>query len=161
MYHQKSPAPALVVELVAQPSRVQKLESEPRMLPRDKPSTFPSLEPNSNPWIKKIAKNKKIPQILRTKQNQASTRKFQHLLRHSPHNFGINFRTQAAHQLVANHLFKLLHDLHIYNKKGKKETIETLLMGGDGDTWWKAVGNKLRRLANGIDIWVRPTKKNS
>ena len=32
-------------------------------------------------------------------------------------------------------------------------------MGGDGDTWWKAVGNKLRRLANGIDIWVRPTKK--
>ena len=30
-------------------------------------------------------------------------------------------------------------------------------MGGDGDTWWKAVGNELGRLANGIDKLVRAT----
>ena len=30
-------------------------------------------------------------------------------------------------------------------------------MGGDRDTWWKYVGNELRRFYNGIDKWVRST----
>ena len=34
-------------------------------------------------------------------------------------------------------------------------------MGGDSDTWWKVVVNKLGRLANGIDNRVRgPTQNN-
>ena len=77
--------------------------------------------------------------------------KFQHQLSCSPRNDGINFLTQAAHYIFANHLFKLLHAFHIYNKQGKKETIDTLLMGSDSDTWWNAVGNELGRLAKGID----------
>ena len=48
--------------------------------------------------------------------------------------FRQNFRTQASKHLVYNHLFNLPHDLHIYNAQGKKETIDTLLRGGDSDT---------------------------
>ena len=37
-------------------------------------------------------------------------------------------------------------------------TVETILLVGDSDTWWKAIGNELWRLANGIDNRVRATK---
>ena len=30
-------------------------------------------------------------------------------------------------------------------------------MGGGSDTWWKAVGNEIGRLANGVDNRVRAT----
>ena len=33
--------------------------------------------------------------------------------------------------------------------------IDTFLIGGDRDTWWKPVGNKLGILANGIYNRVR------
>ena len=33
-------------------------------------------------------------------------------------------------------------------------------MGGNSNTWWKEVGNELRRLANGIDNKVRATNTN-
>ena len=32
-------------------------------------------------------------------------------------------------------------------------------MGKNGDTWWKAVGNELGRLDNGIDNQVQATNK--
>ena len=51
----------------------------------------------------------------------------------------------------------MTYALHIYNKKGKKKTIETLLVGSDSENFWKAVGNELRRLANKINIRVRET----
>ena len=75
-----------------------------------------------------------------------------------PAQHGGKFLTQTEQPLVANHLLKLLHAYHIYNNQGKKETTNTLLMGGDSDTWWKAVGNELERLANGIENRVRATK---
>ena len=43
------------------------------------------------------------------------------------------------------------HAFHIYNKEGGKETIDTLLLGKDSDTWWKAVENELGILDIGID----------
>ena len=84
-------------------------------------------------------------------------RQVQHRLRCYPCKFGTKFRAQAAQNLVTNNLFKLPHDLHIHNTQGKKETIETLFIGGNSDTWWEAVGNELGRLANGIDNRVRAT----
>ena len=39
----------------------------------------------------------------------------------------------------------------------KKETIDTLLMRGDSNTWWKAVVNKHGRLANEVDNRIRAT----
>ena len=78
-------------------------------------------------------------------------RQFQQRLRRSPRNFRQNFRTQAAQHLVAKHIFNLPHDFHIYNRQGGKETIDTLLLVKDSDTWWKAVVNELGRLSNGID----------
>ena len=68
-----------------------------------------------------------------------------------------NFLTQAAQHLLSNHLSNLPHAFHINNNQGEKETIDTLLFGKDSDTWWKAVGNKLGRLANGVDNRVRDT----
>ena len=32
-------------------------------------------------------------------------------------------------------------------------------MVGDSNTWWKAVVNELGRITNGLDNWVRVTKK--
>ena len=42
-------------------------------------------------------------------------------------------------------------------RKENEETIDTLLLVKDSDTWWKAVGNELGRLANGIDNRFRAT----
>ena len=83
----------------------------------------------------------KTPQILKDRTPQVAPWQVQHKLCRYPRNVGTNFRTQAAHHLVANHLFKLPHTYHIYNNQVKKETTYTLLMGYDSDTWWKAVGN--------------------
>ena len=58
------PEPDKRVEPEVQPTRVQTLASLPTSTKRVKPSTYPSLDPHSNPWIKKLAKNKRIPQIL-------------------------------------------------------------------------------------------------
>ena len=117
-----------------QPLRVQTQESSPTPPPIEQSSVPLSLDPHSNPWIKKIAKYKKTPQIIKSRKTQAAPRQVQHWLRHYPRKVGTNFRTQSAQHLVANHLFKLLHAFHIYNNKSKKETIETLLMLGDSNT---------------------------
>ena len=50
-----------------------------------------------------------------------------------------------------------MHTFHIYNNKGKRETIDTLLVGVNSNTWWISDVNKPRRLANGIDNQVRAT----
>ena len=81
-----------------------------------------------------FSKMKKIPQILPNKKKEAAPRQVQHWLSRSPHNVGTNFRTQEEQKIVSNNLFKLSHTLHIYNEQGKKETIETLLMGSDSNT---------------------------
>ena len=39
--------------------------------------------------------------------------------------------------------------------RGGEEIVYTVLIGGDGDTWWKAVGNELGGLSNVIDNRVR------
>ena len=98
-----SPTPR--VEPVVQPPRVQTLMTSPTSPPNVKPSTPPRSDQHSNPRIEK-PKIKKIPQILPTKQNQAAPQKFQHGLRRSPRNGGTNYCTQAAHNLVTNHLLK-------------------------------------------------------
>ena len=51
----------------------------------------------------------------------------------------------------------LPQDFHIYNNQGKKETIDTLLVGKHIEKWWKVVRNELGRLTNGINNQVRTT----
>ena len=97
----------------------------------------------------------KSPQIPKARKKNEAPRQVQHRLRRSPRNPRKKFSTQAAQHLVANHIFNLPHAFHIYNKQLKEETIDTLLLGKNGDTWWKADGNELGRLANGIENRVR------
>ena len=40
--------------------------------------------------------------------------------------------------------------LHLYNKLGKKETIDSLLAGPHSATWCTALANELGRLTNGV-----------
>ena len=47
---------------------------------------------------------------------------------------------------------------HLYNKLGKKETIESLLAGPHSATWWNALANELMRLTNGVHGRVCATK---
>ena len=136
---------------------MQTHQSAQRTPPRDKPHTPTSLDPHPNPWIKFLTKSLKSPHIPKSRKTQVATRKVQHRLRRYPRNFRQKFRTQAAQNLVDNHLFKLPHDFHIYNKQGKKETIDTILMVSESENWSKAVGNELGRLANGIDNQVLET----
>ena len=123
------------VKPVLQPPKVKTKDSAPTPPPIDHPSSYPILDPYSNPWSKKISKYKKTPHILKSIKTQAAPRQVQHRLRRSPRNIGTNFPNPAAQNLVANHLFKLPHVYHIYKKQDKKETIYTLLLGGDSKTW--------------------------
>ena len=47
--------------------------------------------------------------------------------------------------------------LHLYNKLGKKETIDSLLAGQHSDTFWTALANELGRLTNVVHGCVRAT----
>ena len=129
-------APSPRVEPVVQHLSVQIISSPPHPLQEW------SLQ-NPLAWINiqihglTIAKNKWTLQILQTKKKQMAPRNFQDQLCSSMCNIGTNFCNQSAQELVAYHLLKFLHALHIYNKQGKKETIYTVLMGGDSDTSWK------------------------
>ena len=138
-----------------QPPKVQTQESAPTPPPRDQPSKSPSLD--YIPLIKILQNIRRYPRFSKPENTQAAPQKVQHHLCRSPHQFGKNFRTQAAQHLVANNLFKLPHAFHIYNKQGGKENIDTLLMGGDSDTWWKTVINEFLRLSNWVDNWLRAT----
>ena len=131
--------------------RVQLLQSSPTKPPRLQPYTSTLLDPDQNPWIKKITKYLKSLQIPKARKTQTAPRQVQHRLSRSMRNFRKKFRTQEAQHLFVNHLFNLPHALHIYNKHEKKETIDNLLLGKDSGTWWKAAGNELGILANGID----------
>ena len=135
------PVPDPRLEPVLKPPRVQLIQPAPIPPTILQPSTSPSLDPDPNPWIRKFTKYLKSPQIPKSRKTQAAPWQVQHRLCHSPRNFKQNFRTQAAQHLVANHLFYLPHYFHIYNNQGVKETVDTLLLGKDSDTWWKSVGN--------------------
>ena len=123
------------------------------------PSASPRFDPHPNPWIKSFKKYLKSPQIPKAGKTQAAPQQVQHHLRRSLRNFRTKFRTQEAQHLSANHIFNLPHTFPIYNKHGGKETIGTLSLGKDSDTWWKAVGNELGRLSNGIYNQVQATNK--
>ena len=134
-------APDIRVEQVVQPPRLKTPMTAGVSLLRVKHAPSPSLDTFINPWIKKVYKKKKNPYTIPTKQKQVSSHQVQHFLCRSPQNNGTNFCTQEAQHLMAGHLFKLPHAFRIYNDQGKKETIDKLLVGGNSDTWWKAVGN--------------------
>ena len=108
-------------------------------------------------WLKKLQHIRRYPRFSKPGKHKHRPDKFNTNYASPPHNFGTNFRTQSEQNLVANHLFELPPVFRIYNNQGEKETIDTLLMGGDRNTWWEAVGNELGRLANGIDNRVRAT----
>ena len=40
--------------------------------------------------------------------------------------------------------------MYLYNKLGKKETIDSLIAGTHSATWWTALANELGRLTNGV-----------
>ena len=152
-----TPSPDPRVEPVFQPLRVQTQESETTPPPIENPSSPPSLDPHSNPSNKRLKKYKETPQILKARYPQEAPRKVHHQLHRSPRNVGTNLRTQATLKLFTNQLFKLPHAYHVHNNQGGKETIYTLLMGDDINTWRKDLGNELRRLSNEIDNQVRET----
>jgi hypothetical protein len=59
-----------------------------------------------------------------------------------------NSRWQSLQHLQAIATFHL-HANHIYNDKGKKETLDTLLAGTNSTTWTNALCNEYGRLAQG------------
>ena len=66
------PVPSPRVEPFSQPTRVQTLQLPPTPPPILQPSTSPSLDPHPNPWIKKITKYFKSPQIPKSRKTQAA-----------------------------------------------------------------------------------------
>jgi hypothetical protein len=67
-----------------------------------------------------------------------------------------NFRHRATQYLSAQHVFQPTVN-HIYNKNGKKETIDSLLRGPNKEVWKKAVSNEFGRLAQGNIFGVTAT----
>ena len=130
--HTQYPSPPIInhppaldprVEPVVQPLRVQTHVTYPISPTRVQHSPSPRLDSFTNPCIKIVYKKKENPHIIPTKQKQASSRQFQNGLCCSPRNGGTNFCTQSSQHLVAHHMFKLPHYLHIYNNQFNKETI--------------------------------------
>ena len=69
-----------------------------------------------------------------------------------------NFRSRAATYLLAQHIFELQPMInHIYNAEGKRETVDTLINGDNGDRWTKSLSNEFGRLAQGNKHGVKAT----
>ena len=70
------------------------------------------------------------------------------------HHHGTHFRNFAVQHLSSTSTaakVRAQHSLqHIFNESGKKETMDSLLAGKDSAIWWKALGNELGRLSQGI-----------
>ena len=147
----------LRVEPVVQPPRVKPSQPAPKEPLRVQHTPSTNIDPYTNPWIDLVYNRKKTTPDIQTKPKQSLPRQVQHRLRCTPLNIGTNFRAQYTQYIVAQHVFNLPYYLNIYNKKGKKKTIYTLLVGINSDTWWKSVGNELGRIANGIGNQVRAT----
>ena len=79
----------------------------------------PTIDKSTNPWTELLYNRKKPPPNITTKPKPDLLRQFQP--RHTLINVGTNFRAQAAQIIVAQHVFNLTYDFHIYNKQGKKE----------------------------------------
>jgi hypothetical protein len=68
------------------------------------------------------------------------------------------FRSRAATYLLAQHIFELQPMInHIYNAEGKRETVDTLINGDNGDRWTKSLSNEFGRLAQGNKHGVKAT----
>ena len=78
-------------------------------------------------------------------------------LRARPH----SYRHQATQNLVAQLLFatpSLASAFHVYNPdSGKKESLDSLLMGPERDRWLQAASNEFGRLAQGNKYGVTAT----
>ena len=72
--------------------------------------------------------------------------------------YGNNFQQQALTNFIYNNLYNppaYLH--HIYNKEGKRESIDSLLAGENKLTWEKAVSNEFGRLTKGNKHGIKYT----
>jgi hypothetical protein len=54
-----------------------------------------------------------------------------------------SYKHRAAKQLLAQHLFQKPQVMHVYNKQGKRETVDSLIAGPDGKTWTRSLSNEL------------------
>ena len=71
-----TPEPAQRVELVLQPPGLQTQNLAPTPHSRDKPSTSPSLDPHSNPWIKIFKNIRKHPRFSKPENHRRHPEKF-------------------------------------------------------------------------------------
>lgn len=130
--------------------------SLPRVSSPIKPPHVPN-QPNST-LADKIARV--ITNAIANNKQPVSTPRYQqhrYNLRRRPN----SFRHSATQHLVAQHVFStpsLPSAFHIYNPNtGKKETIDSLLAGPDGERWLQALSNEFGRLAQGNKYNVKIT----
>ena len=142
---------------VMQPSRVQSYQPAPTAPLRVQHTTSHAIDPSTNPCIEVVYNHKKTNPTIPTEPKPALPYQVQHRLRCTLLNARTNFREQVTHHIMEQHMFNLPHAFHIYNNKGKKETIDNLVVGKHSDTWWKAVLNELIRISNIIGKLVRET----
>ena len=83
------------------------------------------------------------PPSWKRRDNPTTQRRYN--LRSSP----TNFRHLATQTLLAQHIHQKNSSLHIYNQKGQKQTLATLLQGSDNAIWNSALSNEWGKLASG------------
>ena len=72
---------------------------------------------------------------------------------------GTHFKSQAARQLLVQHTFKAPKAMHIYDKNGKRHSMDNLLQGLTKNIWNKALRNEWGRLSQWNDRGVVSTDK--
>ena len=136
--------------------RFQKsVEVKERSTTTDKHPTNKALEQNM--LKKKIFRRSPKNHSYNLRNRTLPRRPMQPLAQHLSHNKCVNFKTLAACFLKQQEYITQRIN-HIYNNKGKKQTIDALINGPDATTkWLPALSNEWGRLAQGNDTGVEAT----
>jgi hypothetical protein len=159
-----TPVPALPrVHKLPNPTSTPSLTTKPT---RSTPAP-PLLQRHKAPVRSQTQQSRPVPK-LKVPAHPRSPR-VQHHLRHSHHPMSLRYtaRTQSEpatiqwqslqHMQEAALKTFTLHAMHIYNDKGVKETMDSLLAGPDSNIWTTSLCNEFGRLAQGYSNTVKGT----
>ena len=147
-----TPTPTLIATPQAVLPRVQpQVQSLPvKPLPRVQPAPLSSPAPHPS-----MKSPKKTPNVhsFSTKATSSMVKPIDPRSAEARYRFrprrSTNFRRFALQHIVAHELFRMPSMHHIYNDSGKKESLDSLLKGPNGDIWLQALSNEFGRLAKG------------
>ena len=102
--------------------------------------------------------NMPSPRVQKSMQVKKLEKIHHHCTNPYAQHYTMNYKSNAAHQIYKRHQYaKYLYAMHIYDDNGKKQSLEALLNGNDGNIWNRSMSNEIGRLAQGNKYGVKMT----